>query len=155
VRITRPRHPLRGQRLRVLGRMRRHGRAELLLVLPDGSKSLIPAAWTDLHEPTRGGAAGAGTLGSLADLLAAHELIGALLARVADSSDAQQAARQSSCEEDNRAACAAKSDAGPGAGATHHTDRRTSSAAGRHGGRVAGRADRQGRDRRGAHGGGR
>src|SRR5215218_10985013 len=46
--VTRRRHPLEGQSLRELGRMRRHGRLELLLVLPDGSKSLIPAAWTDL-----------------------------------------------------------------------------------------------------------
>jgi Family of unknown function (DUF5372) len=45
--ITRRRHPLEGQSLRVLGRMRRHGRLELLLVLPDGSKRLIPQAWTD------------------------------------------------------------------------------------------------------------
>ncbi len=55
--VTRRRHPLEGQSLRELGRMRRHGRLELLLVLPDGSKSLIPAAWTDLdraaeHAPT-------------------------------------------------------------------------------------------------------
>ena len=42
----RPRHPLAGRELRVLGGMRRHGRLELLLVLPDGSKRLIPAAWT-------------------------------------------------------------------------------------------------------------
>jgi hypothetical protein len=28
--------------------MHRHGQLELILVLPDGSKSLIPAAWTDL-----------------------------------------------------------------------------------------------------------
>ena len=40
--ITRPRHPLAGLELRVLGGMRRHGRLELLLVLPDGSKRLIP-----------------------------------------------------------------------------------------------------------------
>ena len=31
----------------VLGGMRRHGAVELLLVLPDGSKSLVPVAWTD------------------------------------------------------------------------------------------------------------
>ena len=51
VRVTRARHPLAGHQLRVLGRMRRHGRLELLVVLPDGSKSLLPAAWTD-HEPS-------------------------------------------------------------------------------------------------------
>jgi hypothetical protein len=45
--ITRARHPLEGRSLPVLGRMRRHGRLELLLVLPDGSKRLIPQVWTD------------------------------------------------------------------------------------------------------------
>jgi len=43
VTITRPRHPLEGKPLRVLGSLRRHGRLELLVVLPDGSKSLVPA----------------------------------------------------------------------------------------------------------------
>ena len=47
MRITRPRHPLQDKLLQVLGGMRRHGVVELLLVLPDGSKSLVPAAWTD------------------------------------------------------------------------------------------------------------
>ena len=32
----------------MLGGMRRHGPLELLVVLPDGSKRLIPAEWTDL-----------------------------------------------------------------------------------------------------------
>jgi hypothetical protein len=45
VRITRPRHPLQDKLLQVLGGMRRHGVVESLLVLPDGSKSLVPAAW--------------------------------------------------------------------------------------------------------------
>ena len=34
--IMRPRHPLAGRELRVLGGMRRHGRLELLVVLPAG-----------------------------------------------------------------------------------------------------------------------
>jgi hypothetical protein len=46
VRLTRPRHPFDGQQLPVLGSMRRHGVRELLVVLPDGSKRLIPAIWT-------------------------------------------------------------------------------------------------------------
>jgi hypothetical protein len=50
VRITRSRHPLQDRSLRVLGGMRRHGVMELLLVLPDGGKSLIPAAWTDAKQ---------------------------------------------------------------------------------------------------------
>ena len=52
VRITRPRHPLRGHALRVLGRMRRHTQRELLLELPDGSKRWIPQAWTDAEQDT-------------------------------------------------------------------------------------------------------
>ena len=51
------RHPLEGRDLRVLGWMRRHGRLELLLELPDGSKRLIPAERTSQHDdpdPGRG-----------------------------------------------------------------------------------------------------
>src|SRR5215207_6606457 len=71
--VTRRRHPLEGLSLRELGRMRRHGRLELLLVLPDGSKSLIPAAWTDLDRAADSTDTDAdavvATLGSQADLL--------------------------------------------------------------------------------------
>ena len=120
--VTRPRHPLEGRELRVLGGMRRHGRLELLLVLPDGSKRLIPAEWTSQHAD--GGAAGgaghggqgAGTLGSVADLLAASVLVSAFSAR--DRDEHEQAARKPPAKEDNRAACAAQSAAGPGSGAT-------------------------------------
>ena len=58
VTLTRPRHPFEGRPLPVLGSMLRHGAMELLVVLPDGSKRLIPAAWTDLDwlsAPTTGG----------------------------------------------------------------------------------------------------
>ena len=65
VRLTRPRHPFEGRQLPVLGSMLRHGAMELLVVLPDGSKRLIPAAWTDLESPPGGdGSDGPGTLGS-------------------------------------------------------------------------------------------
>ena len=66
--ITRPRHPLEGRELRVLGGMHRHGRLELLLVLPDGSKRLIPAEWTSQHADGGAGHHGrssAGTLGTI------------------------------------------------------------------------------------------
>jgi hypothetical protein len=59
--------------------MRRRGRLELILVLPDGSHLLVPAAWTDLQ-----GSAGppeAGTLGSLDDLLRARRVLEPLLER--------------------------------------------------------------------------
>lgn len=62
--IRRLGHPLHGRELRVLGGMRRHGAWELLVVLPDGSKRLIPASWTDLDSEAGAEAAdGPGTLG--------------------------------------------------------------------------------------------
>jgi hypothetical protein len=77
VRVVRARHPLEGSSLELIGWMRRWRRLELILVLPDGSRLLVPATWTDLEgsvEPT-----GAGTLGSLDDLLAARRVVDGLL----------------------------------------------------------------------------
>ena len=71
MRITRPRHPFEGQPLQVLGGMRRHGVLELLLVLPDGSKSLIPSGWTDADRSGVEEETAAATLGALTDLLRA------------------------------------------------------------------------------------
>lgn len=127
VTVMRAHHPLVGQRLRVLGRMRRHGRLELLLELADGSKRLIPAAWTDQGgQSTQADAeqlcgSTTATVGSVSDLLAACGLVSALSARAAGdqaAGDRGQAARQSPSKEDCRAACAAQSAAGPGSGAT-------------------------------------
>jgi hypothetical protein len=78
---------------------------ELLLELPDGSKSLIPASWTDIG--TAGmDQAGSGlvTLGSLADLLRVCQLIADLRG---------QAAGMSPCKEDSHAACPAQFDTRP------------------------------------------
>jgi hypothetical protein len=145
VTITRPRHPLAGRELRVLGGMRRHGRPELLLVLPDGSKSLIPAAWTDLRQDSAADgsagpqqAAAAATLGSLGDLLAACALAAALCAR--GGGEREQAARKPPAKEDSRAACSAQSAAGPGSGAT--CDNPAPRPAGRQRGHAAGEPDR-------------
>jgi hypothetical protein len=144
--VTRERHPLAGRELRVLGGMRRHGRLELLLVLPDGSKSLVPAAWTGWGE----GDAAAGsdvpaftaTLGRLEDLLAACVLVSALCARCLDGQE--QAARQSPTKEDSRAACAAQSAAGSVSGATCDADSPAPRRGGGRGGHAAGRPDRPG-----------
>src|SRR6266511_2046010 len=76
VTITRCKDPLDGQQVRVLGRLRRHGEAELLVVLPDGSKRMIPLSWTDAQPA--GECDGAATLGGLGDLLAACVLVAAL-----------------------------------------------------------------------------
>lgn len=144
--VTRPRHPLEGRELRVLGGMRRHGRLELLLVLPDGSKRLIPAEWTSQHADGGAGQDGggsAGTLGSVADLLAASVLVAAFSAH--DRDEREQAARQSPCKEDNRAACAAQSGAGPGSGATPGPRGPAPRTAGHGSDHAAGRPDRPGR----------
>jgi len=61
--------------------MRRHGKLDLLLVLPDGSKSLIPAAWTDL-QPRDEKSEQPEALGSVRDLLHAQTIVDALLHRL-------------------------------------------------------------------------
>ena len=54
------------------------------MVLPDGSKRLIPASWTDLdHAAGDAGRDGPGTLGTVADLLGLSVLVSALSARSA------------------------------------------------------------------------
>jgi hypothetical protein len=97
VTITRCKDPLDAQQVRVLGRLRRHGEAELLVVLGDGSKRIIPLSWTDAQPA--GECDQAATLGGLGDLLAACVLVAAL-----SGGGQGQAARQSPCKEDDHAA---------------------------------------------------
>ena len=155
VRLTRPRHPFEGRPLEVLGRMRRHGAVELLVVLPDGSKRLVPASWTDLERSPGGTDAGGGlaTLGSVADLLGLAVLVCDLSARGAD--DREQAARKSPCKEDDHAACPAQSAAGPGSGTTPAIDTAAPRTPARGRGHAAGGPDRQGGRDDGRKGGGR
>ena len=98
--IVRPRHPFEGKSLAVLGAIHRYGRLLLVLILPDGSKSLIPADWTDLSsaaQPQRALSEDAATtLGSLEDLLHARAVVDALLSRLAasESENASSVARK-------------------------------------------------------------
>jgi hypothetical protein len=120
--------------------MRRHGTLELLLELADGSKRLIPAAWTGLAGDDAGsGMPAAATLGKTADLLAAHALVAAL--RAGENSGKEQAARNPPAREDSRAACPAQSAAGPGSPASSDTFP-ASQRRHRPGGPAAGRPDR-------------
>ena len=50
MKIIRNRHPLQGKYLDVLGWHHREDILHLTLVLPDGSRSFIPATWTNLQE---------------------------------------------------------------------------------------------------------
>ena len=45
--ITRERHAFESQSLAAISSIRRRGVLFVLVVLPDGSRSLIPAEWTD------------------------------------------------------------------------------------------------------------
>jgi hypothetical protein len=86
VTIVRARHPFEGKSLAVLGAVHRHSRLHLLLILPDSSKSLIPADWTDMAptiQPRGAAAKQTATLGSLEDLLHARAVVDALLDRLA------------------------------------------------------------------------
>jgi hypothetical protein len=85
--MVRARHPFEGKSLAVLKAIHRHGRLYLLLILPDGSKSLIPADWTDFAPTVQPlGAIAAkqtATFGSLEALLHASAVVNALLGRLA------------------------------------------------------------------------
>lgn len=153
VTVTRPQHPLAGLRLEVIGSMRELGREELLVVLPDGSKTLMPSDWTDHDAAVRDEEAslGTATLAAPADLLHAYGLISGLRARA--EAGREQAARKSPCKEDDRAACSTQSDAGTDPGTTTGSDRVTAPVAGRRRGQGPGPADRP--SRRGGDDGGR
>jgi hypothetical protein len=63
-----------------MGWMHRRGRLELILILPDASHLMVPAAWTDLQATPA--LVGTGTLCSLEDLLATRRVLEPLLERV-------------------------------------------------------------------------
>jgi hypothetical protein len=71
---------LEGRWLEVIGCRRRRGALGLIVVLPDGSRRVIPAEWTDVHGPRV--LPRPGTLGSLEDLLAARRVVDGLLRAV-------------------------------------------------------------------------
>src|SRR5258708_35715397 len=81
--ITRERHAFEGQSLAVISSIRRRGVVLVLVVLPDCSRSRIPANWTDWNaEQARrtpaDDAGGAHDLGRLGDLLHLRQVIDAL-----------------------------------------------------------------------------
>jgi hypothetical protein len=116
VRVVRPGHPLHGLDLPVWGRLRLRGVAMVVLVLPDGSKERIPAAWARGGGSEDTGAPAAAVVAAAADLLRLLRVISGIPATTGNR--AEQAARQSPGKEDDRAACATQSAAGPGSGAT-------------------------------------
>lgn len=116
VRVVRPGHPLHGLDLPVWGRLRLRGVAMVVLVLPDGSKKRIPAAWAGEGGSGNPATPSAAVVAGAADLLRLLRVISGIPATAGNH--AEQAARQSPGKEDDRAACTAQSAAGPGSGAT-------------------------------------
>ena len=116
VRVGRPGHPLHGLDLPVWGRLRLRGVAMVVLVLPDGSRKRIPAAWAHESGSEDTGAPAAAVVAAPGDLLRLLRVISGIPATAGNH--AEQAARQSPGKEDDRAACTTQSAAGPGSGAT-------------------------------------
>ena len=90
--VTRERHAFEGQSLTVISSIRRRGVLLVLAVLPDGSRSLIPAAWTNwiddragIDPPPPDDPPAPNNLGSLADLLQVRAIVDGLLRRLAES----------------------------------------------------------------------
>ena len=95
VTILRDHHPLQGQSLELFSWLHRNGTLLLTLVLPDGSRSLIPAAWTDLDMnpakarqtlPPDNRPSTSATIGSFLHLLHARKVVDSLLRKI-DSSE--------------------------------------------------------------------
>ena len=91
VTITRERHAFESQSLAAISSIRRRGVLFVLAVLPDGSRSLVPAEWTDWRpeQADRTPADDVGDadhdLGSLGDLLHLRKVIDALSGRHVES----------------------------------------------------------------------
>ena len=84
VTITRPYHPFEGKTLPVFGLRHYQGKLHLTLILPNGSRSLIPAEWTNLDASLQSSLASPNPnlhLGSVRDLLHALAVVDALLRR--------------------------------------------------------------------------
>jgi hypothetical protein len=140
VTITRKRHAFEGQALAVISSITRRGIHYLLTVLPDGSRSLIPASWTDWKiepagkMPPTDAADIVQDLGRLADFLRLRKLVDTLCTLRAESASCKESghaiepglfrpARASSKSANsvgtNRRSCAHCGNRHPGA--PHHT----------------------------------
>src|SRR3954451_13947321 len=95
--VTRKRHPFEGCRLSVIRSLTRRGVLDLLVILPDGSRTLIPAAWTDWNHRQNAGSQSPGgddadtaDLCTISDLLKARAVTDALMSRLVESARKQE-----------------------------------------------------------------
>lgn len=103
VRVTRPHHALEGKVLEVFAKLRHKGRPHFMLVLPDGSRSYIPVAWTDFIAPPPGSATPCSTVASATDLLLLRQRVDFLLRRMQAGPSTEQ---NSSTQESQHATAA-------------------------------------------------
>ena len=97
VRVTRPHHALEGKVLEVFAKLRHRGKPHFLLVLPDGSRSYIPVAWTDFVATPQSSGASCSTVASASDLLRLCQRVDCLLRRIeADPTTKQNSPTQES-----------------------------------------------------------
>jgi len=68
--------------LKVFAKLRHKGRPHFLLILPDGSKSRIPVAWTDFAGTPANSAPSCSLLASATDLLRLRQRVDWLLRRI-------------------------------------------------------------------------
>jgi len=90
VTVIRKRHAFEGQTLAVISSIKRRGVLLMLVILPNGSRSLIPAAWTDWRDADVNASLSddiddTSSLGKLGDLLQLGKVIDALLSRHVES----------------------------------------------------------------------
>jgi len=96
VTITRKHHAFEGQSLEVLRQANMQGSLRFVLILPDGSKSLVPAEWTDFGSNRPSSASTNDLTGCFEDLLRLRSLTDALLQRASTPPVMQSAPAQES-----------------------------------------------------------
>ena len=78
--MIRKRHAFEGETLAVISSIKRRGVLLVLVILPNGSRSLVPAAWTDWRDadasPIDDDIDDTSSLGKLGDLLQLRKVIG-------------------------------------------------------------------------------
>src|ERR1035441_6231639 len=90
VRVTRRHHALEGKVLEVFAKLRHRGKPHFMLVLPDGSRSYIPVAWTDFVGGSDSSAPSCSIVASTTDLLRLRQRVECLLRRIESGSTTNQ-----------------------------------------------------------------
>jgi hypothetical protein len=103
VRVTRVHHALEGKVLEVFAKLRHKGRPHFMLVLPDGTRSYIPVAWTDFVATPQSSEQPCANVACASDLLRLRERVDCLLRRI----EADPTADQNSPTQESQYATAA------------------------------------------------